>query len=103
VKLTELKPRWTSPHNFPDGWRTGISFLCPKCRNHRVAVTFDVPVLPDPMSDMERGCWADVLKHYTHNVWKRQGSTFETLTLAPSIDWSGSGCWHGIINQGEVV
>lgn len=34
--------------------------------------------------------------------WQRQGDTFETLTLAPSIDASRAGHWHGFIQNGEI-
>jgi Family of unknown function (DUF6527) len=35
-------------------------------------------------------------------VWKRNGETFADLTLAPSIDASKSGHWHGFITNGEI-
>jgi hypothetical protein len=103
MKLIDLKPRWVSPHRFPDNWKTGVSFVCPKCGTHRVAVMFDVPVSPDPMSDVERDSWNAVVTHQLNGmVWKRTGATFDTLTLAPSVDWSGSGCWHGFVENGDV-
>lgn len=34
--------------------------------------------------------------------WEREGDTFETLTLKPSVDASGWGHWHGWITNGEV-
>ena len=42
----------------------------------------------------------------SHAVWQRDGETFETLTLAPSILRSKEkgGCgWHGWIRDGEVI
>lgn len=34
--------------------------------------------------------------------WRRTGDTFETLSLAPSVDASRSGHWHGHITAGEI-
>jgi len=35
-------------------------------------------------------------------AWDRQGDTFDTLTLLPSIDFSGKGHWHGHITNGVI-
>jgi hypothetical protein len=36
-------------------------------------------------------------------TWKRTGDTFETMTLAPSIQRMSSCRWHGFITDGEIV
>lgn len=103
MRLTELEPRWQRPNAFPDHWRTGITFVCPACRTHRVAVTFAIPVVPNPMSDMERDSWAQVVKHeHKDAVWTRVGDTFDTMTLTPSVNFQPRGCWHGTIENGEA-
>lgn len=33
-------------------------------------------------------------------TWERDGETFETLTLRPSIDYKGH--WHGFVTNEEV-
>jgi hypothetical protein len=100
MKLTELNPRWTSGTHWllPDGSTQynevnylgrdgmGITFDCPVHRNHRLGVFFENPLDGQPAQ-------AHCL------LWKRTGDTFETLTLAPSIQAS---CWHGFITGGEV-
>jgi hypothetical protein len=35
-------------------------------------------------------------------LWQRSGSTFDDLTLSPSVDASGSGHWHGWVQAGEA-
>jgi hypothetical protein len=33
-------------------------------------------------------------------LWRRTGTTFEKLTLSPSVDASNSGHWHGLVELG---
>lgn len=85
MRLTDLDPRWTAS---PGRHGQGIRFLCPACRVGCCGANFDAPLdggppLPTP-------------------TWSRTGDTFETLTLAPSIDASAAGHWHGFITNGEV-
>ncbi|MGH9366245.1 MAG: DUF6527 family protein [Thermoanaerobaculia bacterium] len=37
----------------------------------------------------------------TEPLWRREGETFDTLTLTPSINAEGH--WHGFIRNGEVT
>ena len=60
MRLTDLKPEWV---NEPKYNYTAVSFDCPKCGEHRISV----PIPPS-------------LK-----AWEMSGSTFEDLTLSPSI------------------
>ena len=82
----------------------GITFLCPVHRDHRLGVQFLNPV--DGGAPME-------VSDSTRYLWKREGETFDTLTLGPSVDASehhrvvGAGhvespCWHGFITDGEI-
>lgn len=34
--------------------------------------------------------------------WKREGDTFETLSISPSVDASASGHWHGFVTAGKI-
>ena len=88
MKLTDLDPRWTSRIG---GAKTGVSFLCPCCRNQRIAVDF-APAIGDAPTWPPSGLF----------IWNRQGDTFEILTLHPSIDVSRFGHWHGSVANGEV-
>jgi len=112
MTLNELNPRWCLAARWDDADGTqhflngditkrsgmGLSFLCPVHRNHRLAVMFANPI------DGLPGCAESRYR------WHRQGETFETLTLGPSIDASGcqhhdsieTPCWHGHITGGEI-
>lgn len=35
--------------------------------------------------------------------WAISGQDFQTMTVTPSIDASGSGHWHGFIRDGLIV
>lgn len=104
MKLTELSPRWALDADIVvvgggppmhDENRTGmaLTFECPCCRGTeratRLAVFFRNPIDGKPPSD-------------DHKLWERTGTTFEDLTLSPSIDASGVGHWHGFIQVGEI-
>lgn len=114
MTLLELQPRWClasrwdspdgTPH-FVNGDMTkrsgmGLSFLCPVHRDHRLVVMFANPIDGLPRCAESKYCW------------QRTGETFDTLTLGPSIDASGSmmnaagvvetPCWHGFIITGEI-
>ena len=81
----------------------GLWFLCPVCfqRNggavgtHLVETTF-----------RDRGASDDEGSHGrdgTPSRWGVSGSSFEDLTLTPSIDLGSGGCgWHGFITEGEA-
>jgi hypothetical protein len=114
MRLTELEPRWIglsgtvnpSGEEWHEGDGTvtfGISFLCPKTRDHRIAVQFE-----PHLGDVAHTHWPAGLVRIGQHIWTRGGDTFDTLTLSPSIDASqytecGGGCWHGFIRNGEVV
>lgn len=109
MKLTELEPRWATSMG-SSAILDGITFLCPHCvaqnvKTQRLGVTFTPPIDPE-------NWWPRVLQptYAGVNVWKREsGETFETLTLAPSLDFSGparidfEGHWHGYIKNGEIT
>lgn len=103
LRLTELDPRWCSEQpsvtGAPQRRGMGLSFLCPVHRDHRLAVAFANPI------DGGR-----VMSGHRY-LWQRQGETFETLTLGPSVDASGNSfgfdniktpCWHGFIRNGNI-
>jgi len=99
VRLTELEPRWFTFGHVADGviFRFGLTFLCPHCLTQRLGVEFDPPIDPDNL--LGKGMlWPSERK-----VWQREGDTFETLTLTPSIDASKLGHWHGWIKNGEIT
>jgi len=99
MKLVDRDPRWIAEagrHGM------GVSFDCPcsKClasdNRERLAVWFANPV---------DGGAAHVRTDPgpAYPLWQRTGETFEDLTLAPSIDASHFGHWHGHVRNGEIV
>lgn len=99
MRLTELNPRWFGTGTEPNVIINGVSFDCPHCRTQRLAVHFKNPI--DKAGWIERG----VILSHAECEWNREGDTFETLTLTPSIDASRidfGGHWHGFITKGEV-
>lgn len=94
MRLTELEPRWVSTRHSPD--LVGVTFRCPHCREQRIGVLFVEEIDRDGLPNAVH--WADQQKK-----WHREGDTFETLTLSPSIDCSASGHWHGFVRVGEVT
>ena len=95
MQLTDLDPRWIG--DGIGGARIGLSFDCPHCRTQRLAVPFHssaIEYLVDGVT-VARG-W-DV-----GHIWDMTGSSFEDLTLTPSVDASSSGHWHGFITNGEI-
>ncbi len=104
MKLTDLEPRWVGITREAVGkwpeirFQVGVSFLCPCCRDQRIAVIFANFIDPNNTADRIQWAWPSV-----ENKWQRSGDTFETLTLTPSIDVSQHGHWHGSITNGEIA
>jgi Family of unknown function (DUF6527) len=92
MKLTELDPRWSASGHGRMG--QGIVFLCPKCKDHFLAVWFANPV--DGKEPFVRPGLA------AEHRWTRVGDDFETLTLTPSISVVAGCKWHGFITNGDV-
>jgi hypothetical protein len=105
MKLTELEPRWIHPNVFV--------FLCPHCR--KIFLTCkNVSMSSQEQYDLfEKEFGEDwnmlVVPSNPAVSWSISGSVptdtkaaFVTdLTVAPSIDASASGHWHGRITNGE--
>lgn len=106
MRLVDLNPTWQRwfhekdiPFGQPPTWHAiGMSFDCPVHRTHRVHVDFAVP-------------FDDVKPVPRIHLWQRTGDTFETLTLAPSVDYTrydngelrDPTCWHGFVQNGNVT
>lgn len=99
VKLVDLNPRWIGIHNWSSDsiFRIGLSFDSPTS-GKRLAILFDPPIDPDGL--MSQYGWGLPFPEQKH--WQRTGENFETLTLSPSVDFSGAGEWHGHIQNGQV-
>jgi hypothetical protein len=98
MKLIELEPHWVG---LSPGHAIGVTFLCPHCRAVRLGVGFDVPIGGATLDDFIGARL--VFSHANFPLgWHREGETFETLTLTPSVDTSQHGHWHGFIANGEI-
>lgn len=80
----------------------GMVFLCPSCfeknggavGTHAVEVTF-----------ASRGAENHQGSHGrdgTPSRWSVSGSSFDDLTLTPSVDLTPGCAWHGFITNGEI-
>ena len=116
MRLIDLEPRWYSEHGRQG---QGLTFQCPACRETRLGVALANPVDGGaPMPLAYRG--------NEGRLWERAaGTTFEDLSLTPSIDASvvkrhdgesderfaercrqctarGEAHWHGHITAGAI-
>lgn len=98
MRLIDLEPRWYSAKG--DHQRHGITFDCPCCNGStRLAIATHVDGTnfdpePDNPQCFEAG----------EKVWNVVGgSTFEDMSLTPSIDASKHGHWHGHVTNGAIT
>lgn len=81
----------------------GISFACPHCHQIEgaptIAVLFANP--PDGGPPIESNVMD--LGHNEGRRWSRDGASYDTLTLWPSVDCSACGHWHGNVTNGAVA
>ena len=102
MRLAELEPRWVTGirGKFPEAegkrGHIGLTFLCPHCRTQRLGILFDPPIDDDVLWLF--ASWSPFLG----DRWQREGETFDSISLTPSIDASESGHWHGFITDGEI-
>ena len=83
MRLRDLNPKLVGTLQ-----RGVLIFDCPCPTNHgRLRV---------PVHDVTAG-EVDGTQH-----WHATGEFPDTLSLQPSIDASGAGCWHGFVTNGEV-
>lgn len=94
-----------------------MSFDCPHCKagpeRVRLAVAFSNPIDGGAVVSLSpRNLWpllwpdAETAAKVTVPPgvhWTREGDTFETLTIKPSVDASASGHWHGFVTAGEAA
>jgi hypothetical protein len=117
LKLTDLKPRWYSTPGVPGS--QGFTFECPHCRTLprgsrmvRLAVAFanaiGGPAVELSPSKINAAIYGPVGSDKPGDpvilpgvLWTRVGETFESLSLSPSVNCSGSGHWHGTISLGQ--
>lgn len=95
MKLTELDPLWVTEEGTE---KAGLLCRCPcggleknNCdEDRRLYLPFANPIGPGPVTARERG-------------WHREGESFETLTLTPSIRRLEGCQWHGLLTAGVFL
>ena len=99
MKLADLDPKWL----IKDGKRVGFTFVSPtnpKWRQSCFVVMMPTRDQWDLFGDDEvQGCRPDFAWKITGGI---EASSFETMTVEPSIDGSPGGLWHGRITKGEI-
>lgn len=102
MKLVDLSPRWIS---FDGNAKAALIFLCPCCRKIWLTCTFQ-PIKMSTQMELYRpegeASGGQAVPSRQDFAWARQGDSFHTLTVTPSIDASASGHWHGWIANGET-
>lgn len=108
MRLIDLEPKWL----IKDGQRVGFIFRSPTRRDRWQSCFLAAPPRREQwalFADMMKGDDED--REYgrldvqgcsqgTH--WSITGE-FENLSVAPSIDGSPGGNWHGYITNGQIV
>lgn len=99
MRLSELQPRWIHPNLF--------IFLCPHCQKDWLTCK-NIPMEISEQFDLftkEFGeNWNSIVVPANPDFcWAISSTDFETMTVSPSIDASGSGNWHGNIVNGNIV
>lgn len=116
MKLLNLEPTWIERH----GRIVGVRFICPvndgtgpHAEGHSVAVLFANP----PDGGAAHPDDASCVGNNAGRRWTRTGSTFDGMTLSPSIDCtsregcnkqdhskcSHTHCWHGFVTNGAIT
>lgn len=94
MKFTDLEPRWFTV----DGVRVGFTFDCPCCRGTSRETRLAI-------ATHHRGHEAEEdqtihLKLPGEKIWTIDWDDFGSMTVAPSVDASAHGHWHGVIENG---
>lgn len=94
MRLVDLDPHWIS---FDGRHGQGVRFDCPAHKgSHSIAVFFENPVDGKAKVGPDRT---------PTPRWIREGDTFETLTIKPSINAKANDptCWHGYVIDGRIT
>jgi hypothetical protein len=103
MRLIDLDPEWI----MRDGRRVGFTFLSPVGKQGNTH--WRQSCFPEPTpSEVQDDILGDAAVQHCDPAcgWTITGgiesSTFETMTVKPSIDGSAGGLWHGFITNGEI-
>lgn len=103
MRLIDLDPCWVGHGGegvsnadgtpIPYREKVGVSFDCPSGCGEPAFIPFENPEDGGPA----------VKTTPNHPAWHREGDSFETLTLRPSILRRGGCGWHGFLTNGEFT
>jgi hypothetical protein len=113
IKLVDLNPSWVGSGGsdvrdkdgkpVPRREGVGIIFDCP-CGKHgedrSEAREYDFRVFVHLKQPLDGG---PPIVSEPRPTWDREGDTFESLTLRPSIQRVDGCRWHGFVTNGEVT
>jgi hypothetical protein len=107
MRLADLEPRWVA---YADDPHAAMFFRCPHCviNGAESRVWLTVTFRPIPLRDQfvlaQRtfGRGYDVAPARGDFAWWRSGAGFDDLSVAPSVDYSNGGHWHGFIVAGQI-
>lgn len=104
MRLTDLDPCWL----MKDGRRVGFTFRSPTDPKWRQSCFPDPPPRREQWDLFEAHHGDDGVQGSNPDAhWSIAGgieaATFETMTVAPSLDGSPGGLWHGHITSGAIV
>lgn len=99
MRLVELQPRWYVAKE--GGHRVGLTFLCPHCQTIRLGVAFHHEGI-DAIKDDEPETSIPGAPSWTITN-DDDMTSFENVSLHPSIDTSHFGHWHGFILNGATT
>lgn len=86
-----------------DGGRViGVKFLCPTCPQVEGAPTLAVLFANPPDGGPAHPNDPSIVGNNDGKRWQRTGDALETMTLAPSVDCSKCGHWHGFVRNGAT-
>lgn len=98
MKLKDLDPMlFTVNESNTDLYIVGLTFECPHCRVERLGVIFHANGHPAIKSTEP-----STILGNSKTIWTLIGTSFNDLSLTPSIDASKTGHWHGHIKNGEI-
>jgi len=102
MNLTDCHPRWETIPNWssPSLFAVGLIFTCPVCR-YPVLCHFKPSLDPDGLQAKYE--WPDFPAQDGGSQWARSGDSFETLSLAPSINNDRAGCGHWTLANGQLT
>ena len=105
MRLVDLEPRWFAHGDIP---HAVFVFKCPHCcttaRNVRLSCTVVAMKASDQQDIFNAAYGKDaVVVGCKFLGWTmKNGPSFETMSITPSLDASASGHWHGFITNGNI-